>query len=119
MKKYVLFVCLAYVLVGCSGKVQTNPLPDEKVFHLPKNQEYKNPSVSNKQKESFDEYASSFFGRNGYNEIMDNSDEEVDNIIKERVYTKEQTRAKQAEIANTKKSNNIWGVGYERAKNSY
>ena len=50
---------------------------------------------------------------------MDNSDEEVENRVKEKVYVKEQAQVKQTEIENFKKSNNIWGAGYERAKKSY
>ena len=99
--------------------MQTNPLPDDKVFHLPKNREYQEPSVSKKQKDDFNEYAGSFFGKNGLNEIMDNSDEEVENRVKEKVYVKEQAQVKQTEMENFKKSNNIWGAGYERAKKSY
>ena len=104
-KIYLLTFGLAFLLFGCSGKVQTNPLPDDKVFHLPKNREYQEPSVSKKQKDDFNEYAGSFFGKNGLNEIMDN--------------VKEQAQVKQTEIENFKKSNNIWGAGYERAKKSY
>lgn len=118
-KIYLLTFGLAFLLFGCSGKVQTNPLPDDKVFHLPKNREYQEPSVSKKQKDDFNEYAGSFFGKNGLNEIMDNSDEEVENRVKEKVYVKEQAQVKQTEIENFKKSNNIWGAGYERAKKSY
>lgn len=120
-KIYLLTFGLAFLFFGCSGKVQTNPLPDDKVFHLPKNREYQEPSVSKKQKDDFNEYAGSFFGKNGLNEIMDNSDEEVeeDVRVREKVYVKEQAQVKQTEIENFKKSNNIWGAGYERAKKSY
>lgn len=33
--KAILFGALALFVIGCSGKIQTNPLPSDKKIHLP------------------------------------------------------------------------------------
>lgn len=39
MKKSLSFLLLALVFCGCSGKKQTNPLPNKDKLHLPNNKE--------------------------------------------------------------------------------
>ena len=58
------FLC-SFVLFGCSGKVQTNALPNQTKYHLPSNS---NSTSHNNQilqcaSEDYENYAREFFGK--------------------------------------------------------
>ena len=63
MKKISLVLVLTFIFIGCSGKVQTNKIPDDKKYSLPKN--YKQLSDREQllelEKVKYDEYARDFF----------------------------------------------------------
>ncbi|OCS21968.1 hypothetical protein CFVI97532_07145 [Campylobacter fetus subsp. venerealis cfvi97/532] len=61
----VLFIAIfALIFVGCSGKVQTNKIPNEKKWNLSAETKKYNPSINTKYISEFEEYASDFFRQN-------------------------------------------------------
>lgn len=71
MKGHLLILSLlALLFSACSGKVQTNPLPQEKKFHLPTNSSNSKVNVvSEKDKDDFDTFASEFFNKDKQDEL--------------------------------------------------
>lgn len=62
-KNILLFACLlsAFVVAGCSSKVQTNKLPDSKQYHLPIVNSERTLSINKKEKDSFESALEYFF----------------------------------------------------------
>ena len=62
-KNILLFACLlsAFVVAGCSSKVQTNKLPDSKKYHLPIVNSERTLSINKKEKDSFESALEDFF----------------------------------------------------------
>lgn len=69
-KNILLFACLlsAFVVAGCSSKVQTNKLPDSKQYHLPIVNTEQTLSISKKEKDSFESALQDFFLKDFINE---------------------------------------------------
>nr|MBP3724313.1 hypothetical protein [Campylobacter sp.] len=63
MKSLIIAVISAFLLFGCSGKEQTNPLPDQKKFHLPNSNSNFNNAVLKTQSEEYENYTRNFFGK--------------------------------------------------------
>lgn len=63
MKKISLVLVLTFIFIGCSGKVQTNKIPDDKRYSLPKNYKQLNDreQLLEIEKVKYDEYARNFF----------------------------------------------------------
>lgn len=56
-------IVLVFFLVGCSGKVQTNKIPNEVKWNLPSQTQKYNNNVSSKYLVDFEEYAADFFSQ--------------------------------------------------------
>lgn len=56
MRTFFVFI-FALIMAGCGGKVQTNPLPDNKKFYLPSTEKTVIPKEQIHYKEDFDRYA--------------------------------------------------------------
>ncbi|CAD7289533.1 hypothetical protein LMG7974_01610 [Campylobacter majalis] len=60
----ILFITvIALLFMGCSGKVQTNKIPNEKRWNLPSSSQKYNASISAKQIADFEEYSAEFFNQ--------------------------------------------------------
>ena len=60
------FLCLTAIsltFIACSGKVQTNPLPESKQFVLPKSQVVLTNQVSKHRVDDFDKFLADFFSK--------------------------------------------------------
>lgn len=79
MLKISLSVILAFMLVGCTGKIQTNPLPDQSKVNLPKNYKSKfNVGVDKSLLDEFDRYAKLMLTNSNFDEnSFVNHDEDV------------------------------------------
>ena len=76
MKKIILLAITGLFLVGCSGRVQTNPLPDDSKIHLPSGSSFAYENrISQAQKNDFDRFAYRVLRQKEILEISD--DEEV------------------------------------------
>lgn len=73
-KTFFLSVCLVFltILSGCSGKVQTNPLPQEKSYVLPNIPMQLRSKVPEKDVLDFDSYARDFFMKKNEGEYQKN-----------------------------------------------
>lgn len=63
MKKISLIFVVAFIFIGCSGKVQTNKIPDDKKYSIPTNYQHINDKeqLLEIEKVKYDEYAKDFF----------------------------------------------------------
>lgn len=76
MKNLILTAMVTLFLVGCSGGVQTNPLPDDSKIHLPSGSSFSYQNrINQKQKDDFDRFAYRVLRQKEILEISD--DEEV------------------------------------------
>lgn len=119
MLKNVLILSTAVlILAGCSGKVQTNPLPESKQFYLPKDNGGKTYAVSLEAKENFNQYAKRFFSKRGLDNVLTKSDEELQRDIDEYLSEKNEKALEQARNRTLEEhtSKSIWSKGYEKAK---
>ena len=69
------FLCLTAIsltFIACSGKVQTNPLPESKQFVLPKSQVVLTNQVSKHRVDDFDKFLADFFSKRKKVVIVDN-----------------------------------------------
>lgn len=64
-KNILLPICLllAFLVAGCSSKVQTNKLPDSKQYHLPIVNSERALSINKKEKDSFESVLEDFFSK--------------------------------------------------------
>ena len=79
MLKICISTILAFMLVGCTGKIQTNPLPDQSKVNLPRNYKSKfNVGVDKSLLEEFDRYAKFMLTNSNFDEnSFVNHDEDV------------------------------------------
>lgn len=76
MKNVVVLAFMGLFLAGCSGRVQTNPLPDDSKIHLPSGSSFSYQNrISQAQKDDFDRFAYRVLRQKEILEISD--DEEV------------------------------------------
>lgn len=61
MKQILLIFLNALLFLACSSKVQTNTLPDEKKYILPKNTSSKEVKISDEGKKEFEQSLKEFF----------------------------------------------------------
>ena len=69
------FLCLTAIsltFIACSGKVQTNPLPESKQFVLPKSQVVLTNQVSKHRVDDFDKFLADFFSKRKKVVVVDN-----------------------------------------------
>lgn len=65
---YIVGISVSFLLFGCSGKVQTNPLPDVKKYHFPsQNNETQLNTTLNEYGVLWDEYLREFFNKKNPN----------------------------------------------------
>lgn len=64
-KNILLPICLslAFLVAGCSSKVQTNKLPDSKKYHLPTTTTNQALNIDKKEKDSFESALQDFFSK--------------------------------------------------------
>ena len=99
------FLCLTAIsltFIACSGKVQTNPLPESKQFVLPKSQVVLTNQVSKHRVDDFDKFLADFFSKRKKVVV-------VDNIYKNKI--------DKSEIKNSKKSDNKYAITVPATKN--
>ena len=61
--KILTFTLISAVFIGCSGKVQTNKLPDDKKWNIPNQSSGKSQmQISEELIKDYDEFACKFFG---------------------------------------------------------
>lgn len=61
--KILTFTLISAVFIGCSGKVQTNKLPDDKKWNIPNQSSGKSQTqISEELIKDYDEFACKFFG---------------------------------------------------------
>lgn len=63
--KILLFTLISALFIGCSGKVQTNKLPNDKKWNTPNsNFNISEPKINAELIKDYDDYAYNFFGGN-------------------------------------------------------
>ncbi|QKF93222.1 hypothetical protein [Campylobacter sp. CCUG 57310] len=106
MKNLIFITLFAFVLVGCSGKVQTNPLPSQTETKIPRNYQFKQSGEIDKELlEDFNDYAKMIFSDK-------NSNDESISVFKEQQKTEENYQ----EIINPSPTPvNLWQSGLDVA----
>lgn len=80
MKKLILLTITGIFLVGCSGRVQTNPLPDDSKIHLPSGTSFSYQNrISQKQKDDFDRFAYLVLRQKEILQVSDDEEIEISN----------------------------------------
>jgi uncharacterized protein YcfL len=81
MRKIVLAatLCGSFLFVGCSGKVQTNPIPEDRKFVLPSAKKEYNNTISEHFIIDFRAYANQKLRVEKYNTIQANKQFEANN----------------------------------------
>lgn len=95
--KYVAFISLAaFLFAGCTGKVQTNPIPDDNKFNLPnaKKFTYEN-NVSGDYIIDFQRFANA--------------------KLKDGNYLSQELLEKKQNIYNSNNESKLWNTGYKKA----
>lgn len=78
MKRVITIAFLGVFLVGCSGRVQTNPLPDDSKIYLPNGSSFSYQNrISQKQKNDFNSFAYRVL-KNKENVEINDIDEDLD-----------------------------------------
>lgn len=104
--KYTAIFSLSVIMVGCSSKVQTNPMPNQSKINVPNNYTAtKNGKINEIVKKDFDDYAKL---------ILLNKNADADSVIdyKERSFA----NLEYDKVANPNKyikRNNIWQTGLD------
>lgn len=95
--KYIGFISLVgFLFVGCSGKVQTNPITDDNKYNLP-----------NAKKFTFDNNISEHY-------IIDFQNF-ANAKLKDENYVSQDILEKKQNIYNTNNENKLWNIGYKKA----
>lgn len=110
MIKVGLSVALAFLLVGCTGKVQTNPLPEQSEVKLPKKYKSKfEVSVNKALIDEFDRYSRLMLTNQNFDEYsFINHDEEL----------RINAHYKKATNPAPKTNSSLWQKGLETADKS-
>ena len=106
MKRAVFYIALAIFFVGCSGKVQTNPLPKQEEIVIPsKYAKQRNVGISKSLIDDYDRYAGLILSNKNFDE---DSVERLDEDIK--------TQANYQEITAPRPKVNLWQSGLDIAQ---
>ena len=105
MLRVSLSVILAFMIAGCTGRIQTNPLPEQSKVNLPKNYKSKfNASVDRSLIDEFDRYAKLMLTNSNFDEnSFVNHDEDV------------KINRQYNEAISPKPNINLWQKGLETA----
>ena len=80
--KYLFITAAMLFFVGCSGRVQTNPLPDESKIHLPTGSSFSYQNkISQRQKDDFDNFANRVLRQGQILEITEDDETIHNNTI--------------------------------------
>ncbi|HDX6248317.1 TPA: hypothetical protein RPW15_001474 [Campylobacter fetus subsp. venerealis] len=106
MKRAVFYIALALFFVGCSGKVQTNPLPKQEEIVIPsKYAKQRNVGINKSLINDFDRYAGLILSNKNFDdESVTNLDEDI------------KTQENYQEVTNPRPRVNLWQSGLDIAK---
>lgn len=61
MKHFIVVMSAILLLSACSSKMQTNKIPNDKKYHLPLKDDYKEPKMNEMEEEKFSLFLQKFF----------------------------------------------------------
>lgn len=113
MKNVVVLAFVGLFLVGCSGRVQTNPLPDDGKIHLPTGSSFSYQNkISQARKDDLDRFAYRILRQKEILEISDDEEflETNNNVVITQNFKPQNIKQK---LATKKAPKSIWDKGLE------